>query len=168
MMMFQIFHKYLNRYFVETGTLHGAGVMKALEAGFKNIISIELDEKLAQTAKCLFGNEKKVTIVQGDAVKVLGETIRTINEPITFWLDGHYSGGPTACGEIPDPIIQELLIIEQHPIKNHAIIIDDIRFYGEDQPIKLSEIKTILRRINPDYRFVLEDGFVPNDILVAF
>ena len=34
------FQKYLNNYFIETGSFVGDGVQQALDAGYKNIISV--------------------------------------------------------------------------------------------------------------------------------
>ena len=39
------FQKYLNDYFIETGSYMGDGIQQALDAGYKNIISIELSDK---------------------------------------------------------------------------------------------------------------------------
>ena len=168
MLTVPVFHKYPNPVFVETGTLFGDGVQAALDAGFTWAISIEISEKLAAKAKKRFESDCRVKIIHGDAQHILGDTIHQILSPITFWLDGHYSGGETSQGEIPDPIIDELLAIEKHPIKTHTIIIDDIRQYRGESPIRVEQLQAILFRINPFYRYRFEDGFVPNDILVAY
>ena len=42
----EVLTKYLNQYFVETGTANGDCVRLALETGFKKVFSIELDENL--------------------------------------------------------------------------------------------------------------------------
>lgn len=167
--------KYPNRYFVETGTFMGEGVQYALKANFPNIISIELGEDLARNAQRLFQQNNNVKIIQGDVQYILEDAIKDIREPITFWLDGHYSGGPTVKSDIPDPIIRELGIIRKHPIKTHTILIDDIRLYKENGwpwtdgsvPIRLVEILNALNWINPNYIHTLEDGYVKEDILVA-
>jgi len=174
-----IFQKYLNQYFVETGTFQGFGVQQALLARFPQIISIELGRDLAQEAQQLFKTNKNVKIIQGDAACILNDVIKEIKEPITFWLDGHFSGpykgGMTAKGDVPDPILQELQIIAKHQIRTHTILIDDIRLYQEGAwpwqsapPVKIADVEAILRSINPNYKFALEDGFVKQDILVAY
>jgi hypothetical protein len=163
-----IFQKYKNQYFVETGTFIGYGVQQAVKAGFPNIISIELDINLAQKAQQFFASNKNIKIIQGDAIYMLWDIIKTIQEPITFWLDGHYSGGITAKGDVPDPILQELQIINKHPIKIHNILIDDIRLYKGEVSIKLIEIQDLLKQINKEYKYKLEDGIVKEDILVAY
>jgi len=48
---------------------------------------------------------------------------------ILFWLDGHYSGEGTACGDQVSPILQELDLIKAHPRRDHCILIDDSRLF---------------------------------------
>jgi len=43
-----LFEKYPNPVFIETGTYHGEGIQYALQAGFKNVRSVELSEPLYQ------------------------------------------------------------------------------------------------------------------------
>lgn len=163
----EIFKKYPNRYFLETGTYFGHGTQSALEAGFRSVITIELSPQLAANARARFSGNNNVQVIEGDVCDVLWPAIAAIRDPITFWLDGHYSSGVTACGNIPDPIIQELDIIATHPIKTHTILIDDMRNYVSNTPITRDEIQQRLMRINPAYLISYEDGFVPSDILVA-
>ena len=87
-----IFNKYnYNSYFIETGSYYGGGIEFAIEAGFKNIISIEITQKYYELCKEKFKNNKNVKIVLGDSVKELGNILSKINKPVTFWLDGHYT-----------------------------------------------------------------------------
>lgn len=46
-----LFSKFPNRYFVETGTYHGNGVRLALNANFHEIRTIEIDRDLFNKAK---------------------------------------------------------------------------------------------------------------------
>ena len=41
----ETFSKYKNKYFIETGSHLGNGIQQALDAGFDNVISIELSDK---------------------------------------------------------------------------------------------------------------------------
>ena len=47
----EIFQKYINNYFIETGSYLGDGIQQAIDAGFKNIISIELSDKYFNICK---------------------------------------------------------------------------------------------------------------------
>lgn len=164
------FEKYPNDVFIETGSYLGDGIQQALDAGFKNIISIELSDKYYNISKNRFINNTNVTVIKGDSFKVLPDLIKNINCPITFWLDGHHSCGDTALGEYWTPLMQELEVIKNHHVKNHTIMIDDMRCWelpNEVHGFYKEDIFNKLRDINPYYIFTYEDGGVKNDILVA-
>ena len=109
-------------------------------------------------------------MIQGDSGKILGSVIASLNAPITFWLDGHWSAGDTAKGESITPLMAELDIIRQHPIKTHTILIDDIRFLDSAgfEWITSDAVLKKIKEINPNYKIRYEDGIVPNDVLVAY
>lgn len=164
----EIFQKYPNPVFIETGSYHGDGIQLALDAGFKNIYSIELGWKLYNLCVERFKDNPDVHLILGDSGKILRDLLDIIKEPVTFWLDGHYSGGSTALGDIDSPLMQELETIGNHLIKNHTLIIDDIRCWtinshGFDKMVIMKKILTI----NPDYIFIFENGCIENDILIA-
>jgi hypothetical protein len=164
------FKKYLNPVFIETGSFIGDGIQQALEAGFQKVISIELSEKYYNVCKERFKGDPRVFIHKGDSYKVLPVVISEINEKITFWLDGHHSCGDTALGDYWAPLIQELDAIKNHKIKDHTILIDDMRCWKEPNPVHgFSEIDIIkkLKEINIDYKTIFIDGGEPEDILVA-
>ena len=165
------FEKYPNEYFIETGSYMGDGIKQALDAGFKNIISIELSDKYYNLCKNRFANDNRVTIVRGDSYKVLPDVIKNINSSITFWLDGHHSSGDTAIGDYWAPLIQELDVIKNHKINIHTIMIDDMRCWEFLNPVHgfyKEDIISKLKEINKDYKFEYQDGLQPNDILVAY
>jgi hypothetical protein len=162
-----IFKKYKNNYFVETGCLLGAGIKNALQAGFQYIYSIELSPHYYKKCQKKFKDSKKVKLILGDSCQEIYPLIKDINEPITFWLDGHYSGGNTASGQFQSPLIQELEQIKNHHIKNHTIIIDDMREWKNHSEFTHQDIYNKLKEINQNYQFILERGVVENDVLVA-
>jgi len=165
----ELFNKFPNHYFVETGSLEGAGIEGALKAGFSEIHSIELFERWYLLCTEKFKQNPNVHLWQGDSSVVLEEVISEIREPITFWLDGHWSGQGTALGETKTPIMKELEAIQRHPIKTHTILIDDVRCFGTDDFdfIQLSEVTDKILEINPNYVITYESGRFPMDILVA-
>ena len=164
----EIFEKYLNPIFIETGTWHGDGVQQALDAGFKTIASFELSLELHHLCLQRFMGIPNVILFQGDSAEELPKFIKHITTPITFWLDGHYCGLDTAMGSKNTPLLEEIDAIKEHPIKIHTILIDDLRGWTKELRgfDTLDLIKKILE-INPNYVFTLEDGYIPNDILVA-
>ena len=167
-----------NNIFVETGTYIGNGVDLACNAGFKTVISIEIDQKLYDMAVKNYRPYNFIHLYKGDSIDVLPVAIKDINEPITFWLDGHFSGGITGTGKYLCPIIQELEAIKQHHIKTHTILIDDIRCWKEmnnmyHKDFNVDTIVNKIMEINPLYKISYADGeqvsgeILPNDILVA-
>ena len=165
------FRKYKNKYFIETGSFVGDGIQQALDAGFEKVISIELSDKYYELCKNRFINNSNVKIVKGDSYKVLPEILKDIDEPITFWLDGHHSCGDTALGDFWAPLMQELDVIKDHRIKSHTILIDDMRCWEEPNPVHgfyKEDIFNKLLEMNTDYKFTYEDGIQENDILVSF
>ncbi len=157
----EVIAKYISPVFFETGSFLGDGIQKALKVGFPEIISIEVAKD--KYKKCLerFKSNNNVKLYLGDVELMLWDLIKDINKQMTFWLDAHFSGRGTGKGLRNDPIIQELEIIKEHPIKNHIIMVDDLR------NLNVNKVKEKLLEINPEYEFILENGHIKNDVLVA-
>lgn len=161
----EVFKRYnSNKIFVETGSYMGDGINKAFLAGYSKVYSIELSNSWVNYCRNRFGNRSDLVLVQGDSAEVLESIISAIEEPITFWLDGHWSCGDTALGKYgPSPLLLELDIIKNHKIKNHTIIIDDMKswtpnyVYPPNTNIRVNfEKKDIIEKllvINEAYRF---------------
>ena len=132
------------RMFVETGTYMGE-MVNAVKNRFDQIYSIELGLELSENAKKRFAGKKNITIVHGDSGEVLGEVLDHVNQPCLFWLDGHYSGGTTAKGEVETPIRRELSRIFNHSIaSHHVILIDDARcFVGDHDWPAIEELRNM-------------------------
>lgn len=111
---------------VETGTYLGETLMK-VQYDFKTIYSIELNTAFAEEAKQYFHHNKKVKILQGDSGLILQETLASVQEPVLFWLDAHYSAGITAKSDVfgNTPIKKELEIIFNRWNKGSVVVIDD-------------------------------------------
>jgi hypothetical protein len=162
-------HNY-NPIFVETGSYVGDGIKNAIFAGFESIHSIELADKHYNYCKALFKYNNAVQLHHGDSVDVLPKILSNLTQPATFWLDAHYSGGDTTFQGSLTPLMRELELIKNHPIKTHTILIDDLREWSRDLPaigFGLEDIKKKILEINPDYSFSFADGHTSNDILVA-
>jgi hypothetical protein len=121
--------------FLETGTFHGGGVTKALEAGYKKVISIEIHEPLFRQNLEKFKKEIELGSVElflGDSGHILGSIVENINEPIFYWFDAHdQTMNDAGVGELKCPILQELNQImthrDEHQRKLDILIIDDMR-----------------------------------------
>ena len=176
-------HKYPNKVFVETGTYMGDGLQDALNClTFNQFISFETSYVHYRHCIERFKNyaseneEKKIKIWLGSSASLMGPAIAEIKEPITFWLDGHYSADCTFDPAHVCPLLLELDQIGRHPIKTHTILMDDRRLLQKSSnggldgcfDITESQVRAKILSINPLYQFRLDDGYVAGDILVAF
>jgi hypothetical protein len=162
-------HNY-NPVFIETGSYAGEGIKNAIFAGYPSIHSIELTDKYYQYCKSYFKYNANINLHHGDSLVELPTILRKINQPCTFWLDAHYSGGDTNFVNSLTPLMKELEIIKNHHIKEHTILIDDLREWSRDFPaigFGIEDIKANILEINPNYIFSVADGHVAGDILVA-
>jgi hypothetical protein len=145
---------------VETGTFLG-DMVYAMKDQFKDIYSIELSEELHQKAKLAFKKYPHIHLIAGDSGKQLDRILPDINSRCLFWLDGHYSGGITAMGEVWCPIRGELDAILRHPIKNHVILIDDsVCFDGKHGYPTLFELHDIIMNHLPGYEIQVFDNVI--------
>jgi len=156
----------MSDYFIETGTNTGFGVLKALEAGFKHIISIDIEDEFVVNAKSRFNEELypqiKFDFWHGDSGVLMPQMISEIKTPATFWLDGH------SFHQIP--LLKELEAIRNHHIKEHILLIDDVRMFNthEWDNVGHSNIVDLVKSINKNYKITYYDSYNgKNDILIA-
>jgi hypothetical protein len=118
--------------FIETGTFLGV-TTKRCATIFDKLHTIELDKNLAEQATKFLSIHKNIEVIQGNALEVLPNLLEReeINNALVF-LDGHFSGGITACGDLPEPASEELKILAKHKNKIKCIIIDDFRSFGNE------------------------------------
>jgi hypothetical protein len=141
---------------IESGTFLGVTAARCSRT-FKRVLTIELDPQLANKAAVYLGRFSNVKVFQGDAVELLPQLItRDDAEATVVFLDGHYSGGDTALGEVPEPAIVELEILSQHPERICGIIVDDFRLFGVEPGFpKKSELILAFERFFPSPKFEL-------------
>lgn len=133
---------------IETGTYYG-DTIEELKNNFKKIFSIELDRELYQMARTKFDKYSHIKIFNGDSGEILKHILDTVSEKSIFWLDGHYSAGVTAKGDLNTPIIKELATILNHQNKEHIILIDDARcFNGENDYPTINQLEDYVHSIN--------------------
>ncbi len=128
--------KHGTRILVETGTYLG-DMVDAMRNDFDRIYSIELSRELFERARDRFQRYSHIEIIHGDSGQQLEMLMPKLDQPTLFWLDGHYSGGPTAQGSKDTPILEELDHIYGSPDVNsrnlkHVVLIDDIRCFGSE------------------------------------
>ena len=170
----EVLKDYLTGTFIETGTANGEGIAVALEAGFEKVISIEVNPDVYVKACQRFMDDDRVLLVMGDSGVHLPQVISNLEEQATFWLDSHWSTGECDLGPSVNkcPILHDLRAIAGHAIKNHIILVDDIRYFragGLPQwnDVTLGDIMEVVMNINPAYRLSFRDGHVADDILVC-
>jgi hypothetical protein len=130
---------------IETGTYKG-DMIEAMLPNFQRLLSIELSKELHAEAARRFAGQHQVSILQGDSSVVLADILKTLDQPGLFWLDGHYSIGPTAKGDLNTPIRRELDLIFRHSLKNHVILIDDARlFVGANDYPSTEEVRRLVQ-----------------------
>ena len=172
----QLLSKYLNNYFVETGSFIGDGIHTAVSQGFSDIRSIEFYLPLVDRCRTRFQTNPTVKVIRGNSGVDLERVISDINEPITFWLDAHYSGDGTAYANKFCPVMDELDQISRHPIKTHTILIDDRRLFGREDhmdgipfpEVTEEAIISRLKEINPNYIISYGDSTIKDDVIIAY
>ena len=165
--------QYKNNYFIETGTYKGETIDIIYKENIYNYIySIELSEIFYNNCVEKFKNHNNVNIIHGNSKYDLINIIKNINEPITFWLDGHWSGVENVGCDIDDkcPILFELDQIKNHSINTHTIIVDDMRLMDLNHfNVSKDQIVNKILTINPNYNIkYYNDECADNDILVAY
>lgn len=144
---------------VETGTYLGE-MVEAQKKKFKQIFTIELDGNLYNNAVNKFRKDRHIKIYQGDSGEVLEKILPEIKDSALFWLDGHYSAGNTAKGELNTPIKKELRSILERNL-NHVILIDDARdFKGTDDYPTIQEVKDFVLGLDPEYKMDVQDDII--------
>jgi hypothetical protein len=145
-------------HYIETGTYLGNGIKDVLN-NYENIHSIELADKWYQYNIEQFRNYSNVKIYLGDSKKILPELLDNINEPVTIYLDAHYSGGTTAFGEEEVPLLYELQILKNRNY-NDIIIIDDCRLLGKTGICGAGENDPIYPTMTYDWTGITENSIV--------
>lgn len=148
--------------YIETGTYHGDGIRRVL-GHYQRIHSIELSEKYALEAAAKFVSCPEVTVYHGNSKEVLPVLLSTIQEPVTIFLDGHYSGGETAIGdEIVDgfssaPLLVEIEIIMARPYDD-IVIIDDTRMFGRRDRLNAGSTKGKWPEYDFDWTMITDES----------
>lgn len=77
----------------ETGTGHGDSLRWARRCGIERITSIERDEATWEEAKARLAKLPRITLLQGDAMKLISAIPSGAAEPRLIFLDAHFAGG---------------------------------------------------------------------------
>jgi hypothetical protein len=147
---------------IESGTFLG-DTPWVFRNSFKEIYTIELSETLAKLARTRFAKFDHIQVFQGDSGSVLPGLLGRLSAPTLFWLDGHYSGGPTAQGSLNSPIMNEVDAIADLCRERFVILIDDARIFGQEPGYpSLDDFIPLLQNILPNHLVA-----VANDVISA-
>ena len=99
-----------------------------MEPHFDRLYTIEITEHYYNLTKSNYSGNK-INFILGDGYKVISELAKEIEEPVIFFLDGHYSGGDTGIGEKECPLYEEIQVINDLFRGEGIIIVDDYRLF---------------------------------------
>lgn len=152
---------------IETGTFQGGGA-RLLGTMFADVSSIELSPELHEAAHETVADLPHVKLLQGDSREWLPRLVDP-SVPTLYFLDGHWSGGPTAGEQGECPVLDELRAIGGgHP--DDCVFVDDARLFAalpppphkpEDWP-GLMEVFDVLRASRPGHHVT-----VLHDLIIA-
>jgi hypothetical protein len=116
---------------IESGTYLGDTTL-ALSRRAARVHTIEPSAFLAQRARERFSDRPTITVHEGLSEDLLPVILADITGPVSFWLDGHTSGGVTHSGPKVTPIREELAAIDAHleHLPRVTVLIDDFRGFG--------------------------------------
>lgn len=164
-----VLQKFVSDIFIETGSYDGRTIQQALDCGFKEVRSVELNEEYYDICVFRFRNEPRVKLYRGDSVLVLPYMLADITKPVTFWLDSHIQ--EETVGLYAAPVMQELGIIATlQPMRPNTIMIDDRRLMGQEwwKDVHEYDILKMLGQINHHYVIEYFDSkAAADDIIVA-
>jgi len=115
---------------VETGTYRGE-TTAVLARVARHVVSLEPEPALYEAARQRFANTPNVELVNATSEAAFPTLLPRLEGSLCFWLDGHFSGGPTFKGPNDTPILQELeQIAAQLPRwPQVAVLVDDLRLF---------------------------------------
>lgn len=139
---------------IEVGTYLGVTANRCAKL-FRRVHTIELSETLYLRAKDVLANQENVEIYLGDGRHWIERILQSSEaSDVLVFLDGHFSGGITARGNVPEPALEEIAILSRFQSKIAAIVIDDFRNFGVEQgtPSK-SALLASLERYFPERQY---------------
>jgi hypothetical protein len=118
---------------VETGTYRG-DTTAVLARVARHVVSLEPAADLHAAARRRFRSTQNIELVQATSEDAFRTLLPRLEGNVCFWLDGHFSGGPTFRGPNDTPILEELAAVGEHLQRwaEAVVLVDDVRlFTGE-------------------------------------
>src|ERR1700735_559891 len=137
----------------ETGA-NFANMLYVNQNRFREIYSIELDGRRAESARRKFAKRPNIHVLQGDSGKVLPQLLPALKEPCLFWLDAHDY-------DVSSPVKQELSAIYSHPVRGHVLLIDDARWFdGRTDYPTMEQLREKTSREHPGSIVEVKDDII--------
>jgi hypothetical protein len=116
---------------VETGTYRGGGTRRLADL-FQVVVTVELSPELHASASAALADLPQVTTLCGDSADLL-PGLADAAVPTLWFLDGHWSGGPTAGEEAECPVLEEIAALREGH-EDDCVLIDDARLFAAPPP----------------------------------
>jgi hypothetical protein len=115
---------------VETGTYRGDTTAELARVA-RRVVSLEPAADLFAAAKARFRATRNVELLNTTSEDTFPWLLPQLDGAVCFWLDGHFSGGPTYKGPNDTPIVAELAAIGENldRWKAAVVLIDDLRLF---------------------------------------
>lgn len=151
--------------FFETGTSEGDSTQTALDAGFKYVLTVELDRATHTRAYERFRGNDGVTVAFGSSVEILEKTLPDVSMPTLFFLDAHLP-----CDAENTPMGIELELISKLCPVECTIIIDDMRLLGHQKwALTLENLVKLVNTLFPKHNIAFEDNaHQAGDLMVIY
>ena len=115
---------------IESGTYRGVTAARCARQVAK-VYTIELDKELAAGATMYLRGCLNVEVIQGDALVELPRILaRAEVRDVLVFLDGHFSGGETALGDLAEPAVEQIKALSPHSP-------DDVLIFATLTPIQI-------------------------------
>jgi hypothetical protein len=95
---------------------------------FETVVTVELSPELHALAATALADLPKVTLICGNSAEVL-PALADATVPTLWFLDGHWSGGPTAGEEAECPVLEEIAALRAGH-EDDCVLIDDARLFA--------------------------------------
>lgn len=149
-------------FFVETGTSYG-DTTELAAIMFDQVWSCDLDPSLVAKAQERLEEYSGVKISVESSPDFLRRVKPELCQPVMYWLDAHWCGGPKPAKECP--LLEELEAIQS--LKGHSVIlVDDLELIESPPPRPhdpkqwptLEEVKEVLASWDESYSLEFYQG----------
>ena len=151
--------------FVECGSAGGQGIQAAIEAGYSEIYSVDINQYCVDECKTRFKNITHVSIACEDCGQWLETTLNQLNKPCAIYMDAN-----GWAQETESPYHASIRALKRHGRKDHIVVVDDMNHNNSSRAEMMRDVRRSLSEgsdqditkqlvsVNPDYYLYLEDS----------